>query len=178
MINPPGQQKCHAVAAALGSPSCTRPLAIPTTWDWPEFWDYTHTWMKQQGYAHSTARFYRLPSKLGVKRPIGGPGPPQLRPLRRHRTRLRHVPSKLGVQRPFGGSISPPSAPSSTNSLDSIFLPESPAPVVHPNCPIPLTPILIALSVLAHRTGGGSAGIGDGESAIRIGDRTSRVLHL
>ncbi len=34
-------------------------LAIPTTWDWPEFWDYVHAWMKQQGYAHSTARLYR-----------------------------------------------------------------------------------------------------------------------
>ena len=45
--------------ATLGSPSCTRPLAIPATWDWPEFWDYTHTWMNQQGYAHSTARLYR-----------------------------------------------------------------------------------------------------------------------
>ncbi len=43
---------------------------------------------------------------------------------------------------------------------------------------VPLPPILIALSVLANRAGGGSAGIGDGESAIRIGDRTSRVLHL
>ncbi len=58
-MTPPGPPTCHAVAANPGSPSCTRPIAIPTHWDWPEFWEYVHTWMKQQGYAHSTARLYR-----------------------------------------------------------------------------------------------------------------------
>lgn len=44
---------------ALGQPSRTQPLLIPSAWDWPEFWDYVHAWMRQQGYAHSTARLYR-----------------------------------------------------------------------------------------------------------------------
>jgi site-specific recombinase XerD len=34
-------------------------FAIPSDWDWPRFWDYVHTWMREQGYAHSTAILYR-----------------------------------------------------------------------------------------------------------------------
>ena len=41
------------------SPSSARPTAIHPTWGWPQFWDYVHTWMQEQEYAHSTARLYR-----------------------------------------------------------------------------------------------------------------------
>ncbi len=42
-----------------GSPSCTRPLAIPATWDWPKFWSAADTQLRAFGYKGGTRRLYR-----------------------------------------------------------------------------------------------------------------------
>ncbi len=44
---------------ALGPPSCTRPLAIPPTWTWPQFWAWANAQLRAAGYRNSSRKLYR-----------------------------------------------------------------------------------------------------------------------